>query len=48
MTFTIQQPSQADAPHIAALHVATWREAYSRLVPAEFFAERHFQERRAQ
>jgi len=46
--FTIQQPSKADAPVIAALHVATWREAYGHLLPADFFSDKHLQERHEQ
>lgn len=39
MAFTIREPSPTDAPAIADLHVATWREAYSHLLPADYFSD---------
>jgi len=45
MAITLREPTLADAPRIAELHVATWREAYSHLLPAEFFTEEHVQGR---
>lgn len=37
MTFTLRVPEPRDAAEIAALHVATWRETYTHLLPAGFF-----------
>lgn len=37
MSFTTREPSQRDAAEIADLHVSTWREAYSHLLPEDFF-----------
>jgi len=45
MTITLREPALPDAPRIAELHVATWRETYSHLLPAEFFTEDHVQGR---
>ncbi|MCX6500425.1 MAG: GNAT family N-acetyltransferase [Arthrobacter sp.] len=45
MAITLREPTLPDAPQIAKLHVATWREAYSHLLPAEFFTEDHVQGR---
>lgn len=45
MPFTLREPALPDAPQIAELHVATWREAYSQLLPEEFFTEEHVQGR---
>jgi RimJ/RimL family protein N-acetyltransferase len=45
MSFTLRQPALPDAPRIAELHVATWREAYSHLLPGDFFTEEHIQGR---
>ncbi|BCW66537.1 N-acetyltransferase [Arthrobacter sp. NicSoilB4] len=45
MPFTLREPELPDAPLIAELHVATWREAYSQLLPEEFFTEEHVQGR---
>lgn len=41
MTFAIRSPNAADAPVIAELHVSTWREAYSHLLPDAFFSEEY-------
>lgn len=45
MSFTLRQPALPDAPQIAELHVATWREAYSHLLPEDFFTEEHARSR---
>jgi RimJ/RimL family protein N-acetyltransferase len=45
MPFTLREPALPDAPQIAELHVATWREAYSHLLPENFFSEEHVQSR---
>ncbi len=45
MAKTLRTPSLPDAPQIAELHVATWREAYSQLLPEDFFTEEHVQSR---
>lgn len=44
MSFTLREPA-LDAPQIAELHVATWREAYSQLLPEDFFSEEYVQSR---
>jgi ribosomal protein S18 acetylase RimI-like enzyme len=41
MTFVIREPSVSDAAAIADLHVSTWREAYSHLLPGDFFSEEY-------
>ena len=41
MAFTIRAPRAADAPVIADLHVATWKEAYAHLLPADYFSEEY-------
>ena len=41
MTFTVRTARIADAPEIAELHVSTWREAYSHLLPDTFFSEEY-------
>lgn len=45
MPFTLREPVLSDAPRIAELHVATWRETYSHLLPEDFFTEEHVQSR---
>ena len=45
MLFTLREPALPDAPQIAELHVATWREAYSQLLPEGFFTAEHVQSR---
>lgn len=37
MPFTLHEATLLDAPHIAELHVATWREPYSHVLPGDFF-----------
>ena len=39
MPFTLREPVLPDASEIAELHVATWRETYSHLLPEDFFTE---------
>lgn len=41
MTSTVRPATASDAEHIAALHVTTWQEAYSHLLPDGFFDEQH-------
>lgn len=41
MNFTTREPSARDAAEIADLHVSTWREAYSHLLPGDFFTEEY-------
>jgi GNAT superfamily N-acetyltransferase len=41
MTFIVRSPILADASEIAELHVSTWREAYSHLLPDTFFSEEY-------
>ncbi len=46
MTFTLRAPVPADAEEIAALHVSTWQETYTELLPEGFFDEAHIEGRR--
>ena len=46
--FTIRPATCADAETIAALHVATWAEAYATLAPPEVLAPYTLEARRAQ
>ncbi|MCR2827311.1 GNAT family N-acetyltransferase [Microbacterium sp. zg.Y909] len=39
MSFTVREPGRADAGALAALHVSTWQETYSRLLPEGFFTD---------
>ncbi|MEV8252937.1 GNAT family N-acetyltransferase [Rhodoglobus sp. NPDC076762] len=39
MTTILRDPVPADADALAQLHVASWREAYSHLLPEGFFTE---------
>ncbi|WP_336633510.1 MULTISPECIES: GNAT family N-acetyltransferase [unclassified Microbacterium] len=41
MAFTLREPGPADAAAVADLHVATWKEAYAHLLPADFFSEEY-------
>lgn len=45
MTFTIRQPRPDDAPAIADVHVATWKETYAHLLPEDYFSEEYVQGR---
>jgi len=36
----------ADAPELAALHLSTWREVYSRLLPGDFCTDEYIEGRR--
>lgn len=45
MTFTVRQADLPDANRIAELHVITWQEAYSDLLPEDFFSDGHTRER---
>ena len=47
MTFTLRVPEPGDAAEIAELHVATWRETYTHLLPAGFFDDAFVQGRRS-
>jgi ribosomal protein S18 acetylase RimI-like enzyme len=46
MTLTTREPKHMDAARIADLHVATWREAYSHLLPHDFFTDEYIRGRR--
>ncbi|MGN6220098.1 MAG: GNAT family N-acetyltransferase [Microbacterium sp.] len=46
MTFTLRAPVPADAEELAALHVSTWQEAYTELLPEGFFDEAFLEGRR--
>ncbi len=41
----LRTATPADAPTIAELHVATWRETYNHLLPEDYFTEGHLQGR---
>lgn len=41
MTFSLRAPGPDDAPALADLHVATWRETYTHLLPEGFFSAEH-------
>lgn len=45
VSFNLREPNLLDATHIAELHVSTWREAYSHLLPEDFFTDEHIQSR---
>ena len=45
MRFTVRQPTVADANVIAELHVSTWREAYTHLLPADYFSAEYIEGR---
>lgn len=42
----IRRPHLEEATRIAAVHVATWKEAYLHLLPEGFFTEGHSRQRR--
>jgi len=46
MTITIREPRPGEAPAIADVHVATWKEAYSDLLPGDYFSEEYVAGRR--
>lgn len=46
MAHTIRRPSSTDAAVMADLHVSTWQETYSHLLPGDFFDEEHLRRRR--
>ncbi|WP_341995499.1 GNAT family N-acetyltransferase [Microbacterium sp. LWH7-1.2] len=41
MAFTIREPRSEEASAIADVHVATWKEAYSHLLPEDYFSEEY-------
>lgn len=45
MAFTIREPRADDASAIADIHVATWKEAYSDLLPDDYFSEEYVEGR---
>ncbi|MDQ7879574.1 GNAT family N-acetyltransferase [Microbacterium sp. QXD-8] len=45
MTFIVRVPDLAEAAEIADLHVVTWRETYTHLLPEGFFDEEYVQGR---
>ena len=45
MTFTLRVPGPRDAAEIADLHVETWRETYTQLLPEGFFDDDYIQGR---
>ena len=44
-SFTLREPGPRDAADLAELHVATWRETYSSLLPEDYFGADHLQGR---
>ncbi|MBN6749417.1 GNAT family N-acetyltransferase [Micrococcus luteus] len=46
MTFLLRKPRPDEAHALADLHVATWRETYTHLLPADFFSESYVTGRR--
>ncbi|MFT4051652.1 MAG: GNAT family N-acetyltransferase [Microbacterium sp.] len=46
MGIVIREPRSDDAAQIADLHVATWKEAYSHLLPDDFFSADYVEGRR--
>jgi len=46
MDFVIREPAPGDLEEIVSLHVSTWREAYSHLLPDDFFTPEFLQGRR--
>ena len=46
MTFTVRVPEPSEAEEIADLHVLTWRETYTHLLPDGFFDEEYVAGRR--
>jgi ribosomal protein S18 acetylase RimI-like enzyme len=47
MTFTVRVPELSEAAEIADVHVVTWRETYTHLLPEGFFDEQYVEARRA-
>lgn len=45
MAFTIREPRSGEASAIADVHVATWKEAYSDLLPEDCFSEEYVADR---
>ena len=45
MTFVVRQPTTSDVAAVAELHVSTWREAYTHLLPEGFFSEEYIARR---
>ena len=41
MAFMIREPRSGEASAIADVHVATWKEAYSDLLPEDYFSEEY-------
>jgi ribosomal protein S18 acetylase RimI-like enzyme len=46
MTFTLRAAEPADAEELASLHVSTWQETYTELLPEGFFDEAFLEGRR--
>lgn len=45
MAFTIREPRPDEPSAIADVHVATWKEAYVDLLPADYFSDEHVEGR---
>ena len=47
-SFSIRPPREDDVEILASLHVATWKETYAHLLPADFFSAAVLEQRRRQ
>jgi ribosomal protein S18 acetylase RimI-like enzyme len=47
-SFSIRAPRENDVEVLASLHVATWRETYAHLLPADYFSAAVLEQRRRQ
>ena len=45
MDFTLREPTVDDAASLADLHVSTWREAYTHLLPHDYFSSEYVEGR---
>lgn len=45
MSFTVREPGPSDAARLAELHVSSWRETYTHLLPEGYFSPAHIQGR---
>ena len=46
MAYMIRKPTSGEASAIADVHVATWKEAYAHLLPADYLSEEYVARRR--
>ena len=47
-SFSIRAPREDDVEVLASLHVATWKETYAHLLPADYFSAAVLEQRRRQ